>query len=328
MTKDTVLAILKKAEGYVSGQEISGSLGVSRAAVNSAIKLLRSEGYDIMSSTNRGYMLCNAPDYLNTGELLALLPEERMEKIICLDTVGSTNNYLRDLALGGAPAGQIVIANEQTLGRGRRGRSFISPRNRGIYMSMLLRPDSLPLDISSMTAWTAVAMCNAIETMYKIRPGIKWVNDLVLSNRKICGILTEMSLESESGHIQHIIVGVGVNVNGAPDDFPPEISEVATTLLEQTGQRIPRARLACRMIKELDKVQNSWPDGKREYLDAYRSDCITLGKQICIDMSGTKKAGVAQGIDDSFGLIALFEDGSAATITSGEVSVRGLYGYA
>ena len=327
MTKDIVLAILKKAGSYVSGEEISRTLGISRAAVNSAIKTLRNDGYDILSSTNKGYVLNNVPDRLNIGEMLALLPADRVEHIICLDSIDSTNNCLRELAQKGAPDGQIIIANEQTEGRGRHGRSFASPRDKGVYLSMLMRPGSLPADIFSITAWVAVAICNAIETVCGIRPGIKWVNDLVVNKKKVCGILTEMSVEGESGHVQYVIVGIGLNVNEQANDFSEEITQIATSLYEETGQNTCRARLACEMVKELDKVRSRWPIGKQEYLDAYRNDCITSGKEICIQVGGTERIALVEGIDDSFGLIARFADGSTESITSGEASVRGLYGY-
>ena len=158
MTKDTVFAILKNEGAYVSGERISGRLGVSRAAVNAAIKALREDGYDIESATNRGYLLRGGPEKLNAGELLARLGEERMRRVVFLDTVDSTNTYLRSLALSGAPEGQIAVAGRQTGGRGRLGRAFASPEGMGVYLSALLRPDCRPEEVSAVTGCTAVAM--------------------------------------------------------------------------------------------------------------------------------------------------------------------------
>ncbi len=327
MTKDQVVAILRKSGGYVSGEDISKTLGISRAAVNSAVMSLRKEGYEILSSTNKGYMLNDRNDKLNMGELLALLPAERGESILYLETVDSTNNYLRILAQDGSPDGTIVVANEQTKGKGRLGRSFSSPKDKGIYMSMLMRPYSIPAQTASITAWTAVAMCNAIEAVSGVRPGIKWVNDLVINSKKICGILTEMSVETESGHIQYLIIGIGINANGQIRDFPEDIRRIAGSLNVETGVAINRAELACQMIKALDQVRCDWPDNKQAYLAAYRQDCITLGKEVRVCRNGNEEIGTATDIDDDFGIIIKFSDGSVESFTSGEVSVRGLYGY-
>ncbi len=327
MTKNEVIAILRKSEGYVSGEEISQTLGISRAAVNSAVKSLRRDGYDILSSTNRGYKLNGYTDKLNTGELLALLPARRLESVVCLETVDSTNNYLRTLAQNGAPDGQTVISNMQTGGRGRLGRSFFSPENKGVYLSMLMRPESLPAETSSITAWVAVAMCNAVESACGVRPGIKWVNDLVMNGRKICGILTEMSLENETAHIQYLITGIGINANHSETDFPEDIRHIASSIAAETGRKINRAGLAQAMILELDRLRADWPHEKQKYLAAYRRDCITLGKEVHFVQNGAEFIAFAKDIDDFFGLVIRFPDGRSGVLTSGEVSVRGLYGY-
>ena len=242
MTKDAVLAILRKENDYISGEHISRLLGVSRAAVNTAVKALRAEGYEISSSTNKGYHLDAVPNSISAQELAAYLDEARMQTVECLASVDSTNNRLRELALAGAPNGQVVLANEQTQGKGRRGRAFASPQDNGIYLSILFHPDTLPTDIVEITAWTAVATNNAIEEVCGVRAGIKWVNDLVIDRKKICGILTEMSVESESGYIQYLIIGIGINVNEQAEDFPEEVRHIATSLAMEKpipAQRLP-----------------------------------------------------------------------------------------
>lgn len=328
MTKDAVLAILKKSGDYVSGERISASLGVSRAAVNTAVKSLRAEGYEILSATNRGYALVNAPDRLTAGELLSCLSEERMKRVLCLDSVDSTNRRLREMAYDGAPEGQVVLANEQTGGRGRLGRSFASPRDKGIYFSILLRPEGTPADSVAITAWTAVAVRRAIQTVCGVSPSIKWVNDLVLNGKKLCGILTEMSVESESGRVQSVIVGIGLNVNEIPADFPEEVRQVATSLAAETGKTCARAPLAAEIIRQMDRLRADWPQEKAAYLEAYRTGNLTVGREVCITTANGERHAEAVTIREDFSLAVRYADGRTENLLGGEVSVRGIYGSA
>lgn len=328
MTKDKVLIILKSSGDYVSGESMSRELGVSRAAVNSAVKALRQEGYEISSVTNRGYMLCSSPDRLSQGEIEKALPAGRGETVKFLETVDSTNNYLKNKAGDGSlPDGYTVVADHQTGGRGRRGRSFSSPPGCGVYLSMLIRPDSAPGDTAGITAWVAVAVCDAIEKTCGIRPGIKWINDIIMGRRKVAGILTELSVEGESGHIQYIVIGIGINTNQRESDFPPELSEIAGSVAMAAGKSIDRGRLAGELINSLDRMRRGWPHEKERYLAAYRRDCVTIGKEVLLVRNGEQKKAFAKDIDDDFSLIAELPDGSLETVFTGEVSVRGLYGY-
>ena len=325
MTKDAVLAILRKENDYISGEHISRLLGVSRAAVNTAVKAMRAEGYEISSSTKNGYHLAAVPNSISAQELAAYLDEARMQTVEGLASVDSTNNRLRELALAGAPNGQVVLANEQTQGKGRRGRAFASPQDYGIYLSILFHPATLPTDIVEFTAWTAVATNNAIEEVCGVRAGIKWVNDLVIDRKKICGILTEMSVESESGYIQYLIIGIGINVNGQAEDFPAEIRSTATSLAMETGKTHSRAALAAALIRELDSMCRAWPKEKTEYLEAYRRDNITTGKEITV-VRGTEEApAFAVAIGDDFSLRVRYADGRSEALSSGEISIKGLY---
>ncbi len=326
-TKDAVIAALRKQDDYVSGETLGKTLGISRAAVNSAIRSLRDDGYEILSSTNKGYAISSAPDKINCGELLAYLPPKRVENVLCVDCVDSTNNALRAMAFDGAKAGQIMIAEAQTAGRGRYGRQFVSPKGKGIYISALLRPDNVePQNAAFITAWVAVAVSNAVEKVSGIRPVVKWVNDLLLGNKKICGILTEMSVESENGHIQYVIIGAGLNVNETAEDFPEELREKATSLYEYTGRKFSRAQIAAEIIKEFDIMAKAFPADKAKYLSAYRKDCVTVGKNVRVCGKEEKK-GVAKEISDDFGLVVRFENGEEKTVSSGEVTVRGENGY-
>ena len=324
ITKDLVLAILKQADTYISGEKISEQLGITRAAVNLAVKTLRQDGYQISSSTNKGYLLEENKDLdlLTPGELLSLLSPERMEQVVCLDTVDSTNHYLRDLAFQGAPSGTVVVANEQTSGRGRRGRTFVSPKNTGIYFSILFRPDCAPPECTTITAWTAVAVERAIYQVTGVHPSIKWVNDLLLNRKKICGILTEMSVENESGHVQHIIIGIGINANQMVSDFPEELQQIASSIYAETGQKVSRARLTAALIQELDKMFTDWPAANETYLAAYRNYNLTTKEDMAI-VSGDKRIPITVlGINDDFSLKVQHEDGRIEDLSSGEVSVK------
>ncbi len=322
MTKDKVLAILAKENSFISGEEISRRIGVSRAAVNAAVKSLKTDGYDIESVTNKGYLFKGGPDLLTSGSIGAFLDEERMERVLVLDKVGSTNKRLREMAYDGASNGQIVIANEQTMGRGRMGRSFFSPKDKGIYYSYLIKSDAAPQDAVTLTAWTAVSMVRAIERVTGFVPGIKWVNDLVSRGRKLCGILTEMSIESETGRIDSIIIGIGININNDSSDFPEEISNIATSIALESGKHISRAELAAAMTDELDRLVSSWPDARDEYLEAYRANDITCGHEVNVISGGTFRSAVALSINDDFSLKVKFSDGRIENLSSGEVSLK------
>ena len=326
MTKYEVLAILKNTQGYVSGEKISSLLGVSRAAVNAAVKALRKEGYEIASSTNRGYCLVSSPDLLTEGDLMSYLGEERMKTVSVLQTTDSTNRRVQELAQCGAPDGFTVIANEQTAGRGRLGRSFHSPKDTGIYFSVLLRPTCKPTEIVQITTWTAVAIARAVWRATGERPDIKWVNDLMMGGRKICGILTEMSVESETGTIQYVVVGIGVNVNQKIDDFPEELREIAGSIAMAVGHPVQRARLAACMIEEMDNLRKAWPSGREDYLKAYREMCISTGREVLVtDARHTgefAKHGFCEAVNDDFSLRIRYDDGSYENVSSGEVSVK------
>ena len=325
MTKDEVYSILKNAHGYVSGEKISSQLGVSRAAVNVAVKALRKEGYEIASVTNRGYCLISSPDGLTVGAVMSYLGPERMQTVQVLQTTDSTNRRVQELAMNGAPDGMIVVANEQTAGRGRLGRTFHSPKDTGIYFSVLLRPTCEPSEIVQITTWTAVAIARAVERTTGMRPDIKWVNDLMMGGRKICGILTEMSVESETGTIQYVVAGIGVNVNQEISDYPEELRGIAGSIAMAVGHPVRRARLTACMIEEMDNLRRDWPSGRADYLRAYREMCISTGREVLVtDARHTgefAKHGFCEAVNDDFSLRIRYDDGSYENVSSGEVSV-------
>lgn len=327
MLRDEVLTILKSQEGFLSGAEISRRLGVTRMAVSNAVKALRTDGYEIDSVTNRGYLLKKGAGKLTAGEIYAHLPESRRETVRCFDYIDSTNSYLKREAANGAPHGLCAIANAQSAGRGRSGRSFFSAADCGVYLSVLLRPHCPPQNAMTITAHAAVAVCHAIERACGVKTGIKWTNDIVLGARKLCGILTEITMEGETGLIDSVVIGIGVNVNYAPDDFPPEIRDVAGSVYSETGIRADRARLAAEMVMALDEMSAVWSQNPRAWLEEYRKLCVTTGREVRVLRGESERNAFALEVTDDFSLLVRYEDGTEECLNSGEVSVRGLFGY-
>lgn len=329
MTRHTILRLLEQRRGeFVSGEEISAALGMTRAAVWKGVEALRREGCEIESRTRLGYRLTASPDVLDEADLAARISTTVVgRRIVCLETVDSTNNYAKQAALENAPDGLVVIANQQTGGRGRSGRSFQSPPGRGLYLTALLRPDAAPEDVLPVTALAAVAACSAVERATGVRPGIKWTNDLVLDGKKLVGILTELGVEGESGRVQYVIAGIGINVNQGREDFSGEVAEMAVSLRMALGRPVSRAALAAALIEELDQMYAALGGDLSAALAAYRRRCVTLGRQVRILGSGAERTAEAVDVDESFGLVVRTDGGGLETIRSGEVSVRGLYGY-
>lgn len=240
-----------------------------------------------------------------------------MNRLICLESADSTNAYLR--RNGTLPHGTIVISDAQTKGRGRMGRSFISPAGKGVYMSVLLRPDCAPERAASLTPNIAVAVCKAINTVCGKTPQIKWVNDLLIGGKKICGILCESVIED--GALDCVIAGIGINVSTAADEFPKELQGIAGSILSETGKSIERGRLISETVKELDKMYDRWLADERTYLDDYRRLCAVVGREIRIIKPDGEEVAFAEGISDDFGLTVVNENGRR-TLHSGEISVK------
>lgn len=326
MSKERVYQLLReRPEGFLSGEELSRLLGISRAAVWKAIDSLRRDGYTIEARTGLGYRLTAAPDALVEREVRRHLDRECPD-LRCLEVIDSTNSYLKREALAGAPHGTVAVADCQSAGRGRMTRTFRSPPGRGVYLSVLLRPQLPPERLMGVTGMTAVAVCSAVERTAGVRPQIKWTNDLVLNGRKICGILTELALEGETGQTQSLVIGAGVNVSHTAEDFGPEVSQMATSLAQE-GYRASRPALAAAMIEELYRLSDSLGGDLSPWLAAYRRDCVNLGKPVRLMWTDRQTEAVAADVDDQFGLVVRLPDGSRQTIRTGEVSVRGLYGY-
>lgn len=328
MSQQRVQEALQAAEGaYLSGQELSRTLGISRAAVWKAVEVLRRQGYDIEARTGRGYRLVGAPDLLTqeTVERYLIRPRDNFR---VLSETDSTNSACRRLALEGAPDGTVVLADCQTAGRGRRGRSFQSPAGKGLFFSILWRPDCAPEKLLPLTALSAVAVCRAIRQVCGAQAQIKWPNDLVLSGRKLAGILTEMALEGESGHVSHVVVGIGVNVHQRLTDFDGEVAQIATSLDLALGGSVCRAQLAAALLEEMEILRREVLFAPEKWLAEYRAACLNIGKTVQLIWGEEREPAQALAVDDRYGLVVRHGDGRVETLRSGEVSVRGLYGYA
>lgn len=321
MSKNEVLLQLNEAKGYISGEEISRGLGLSRAAVWKSIKALREEGYEIDAATNKGYRLISSPDLISEAALRPYLRAETLgNNIIALPSVDSTSTYLKKLAVDGAEEGTAVLADCQTGGRGRMGRSFFSPVGESVYLSVLLKPRDEISRLAVLTAYTALAVCRAVEAVCDVRPQIKWVNDVLAGGKKLCGILTETATIGESGEVSYVVVGIGVNVK--QKTFPPEIRDKAVSLAQLTEMEVHRARLAAEILNSLDTVYRDSPRKREEYLSEYRKRCVTLGQDIEIMRGGEIRRAHAIDIDENCGLIVRYENGSREVLNSGEVSAR------
>lgn len=328
MLKEDILQLLKAGKDtYLSGQRISAQLGVSRAAVWKAVEALRKDGYGIDSRSNCGYRLVRVPDVMTQEALSDIGTRQVGRKVLYYDRLDSTNNEIKRLSIDQVENGLAVIADCQTGGRGRRGRSFLSPAGKGLYLSVLMQPHCSVEELSMLTAWSAVALCRAVERACGVRPGIKWPNDLVLNRKKLCGILTELEWEAESGEFSCVIIGAGINVSQDEADFGPEVAPIAISLAQALGTAPDRTELAARVIRSLNALYDDFPAQNAAYLDHFRRDCLTVGNPIKVISGAGERIGTATGISDDFGLTVRWEDGSTETLTSGEVSVRGLYDY-
>ena len=243
------------------------------------------------------------------------------------DEVTSTNTLLKEMGRQGAAVGTVLVADRQTGGRGRLGRTFLSPSGVGVYLSALIRPDCEPQELMHLTCATAVAMCDAVEQAFGFRPGIKWTNDLVVENRKLGGILTELILAPGTNRVAGAVIGVGINCGQLAGDFDPAIREMATSARMVLGREADRNVLIAEMVRALEQMDRDLLSSPAAMLERYKADCITLGQAVSILRGDDVRHATALDIDAEGGLIVRYDSGEIGTVTSGEVSVRGLYGY-
>ncbi|MCR5757772.1 MAG: biotin--[acetyl-CoA-carboxylase] ligase [Selenomonas sp.] len=321
--RNKILTLLRQSgEKYISGEEIADKLGVSRTAVWKHIKEMRAQGYDIESHARSGYILREAPDALLSGEIHHGLETKIIgQEIICHEEIDSTNNEAKRLARNGAVEGTVVVAESQTGGKGRLERKFFSPKGKGIWFSVILRPKFLPQEAPKCTLMAAVAVARAMEE-FGLEPGIKWPNDLLYENKKLVGILTEMSAEMDG--INYIVIGTGINVNIDQSDFPGDIRDVATSLSMMKGEQLPRVKFFQAVLRAMDdlygKVQR---EGFAPVLEEWRKYSITLGQEVKVIgvRDGEVYFGKAVDIDADGALLVDTAEGRQRVL-AGDVSIR------
>jgi BirA family biotin operon repressor/biotin-[acetyl-CoA-carboxylase] ligase len=319
-SEELVLAFLAEAaDEFVSGEAISDKLGLTRAAVWKHVEALRSQGYRIDAVPARGYRLAEVPDRIGPLELRPLLNTHDVGQVLhWYEELGSTNDRAKELAEEGAEHGEVVIAESQTAGRGRRGRTWASPPRKNLYFSVVLRPELPPSRASELTLVASVALCDALRQA-GVEAGIKWPNDLLASGKKIAGVLTELAAEPDRVH--WIVLGAGVNVNARPEDFPEELRASATSVLIERGQPAPRALLAAACLTAIEEwVDRHAEEGFGLVRDAWRERSVTLGCEVRVNADGREIAGTAEDIDESGALLVRGPSG-VERILAGDVTL-------
>ncbi|MCU0771781.1 MAG: biotin--[acetyl-CoA-carboxylase] ligase [Verrucomicrobia bacterium] len=309
--------------GWVSGSDLSRALGVTRAAVWGRIEDLRSMGYEIEASPHQGYRLIATPDALHADDLMARLPGDRVigRDIRVFKETASTNDMVEKLARDGAAEGAVVFAESQTRGRGRLGRSWSSPAGQGLWFSVLLRPAWRPQEITRLTVAAATALRRAIRSVTRIETEIKWPNDLLIQGRKVAGILTELSAETD--RVRYVVLGVGIDVNQTASDFPGELSKVAGSLRLALGQRVDRPALATAVLRELDRDYARVCHGQFQAIaEEWESGCSTLGRTVQIRIGDRRLVGRAESLDPDGALLLRTQHGHLECITGGDLTLE------
>lgn len=330
--KEKILRTLRCTDGYVSGAQLCEQFGVSRQAVWKNITALKENGYEIESVSNKGYRLIAAPDKLYAPDILSRLPKECIcRKVECFEAIDSTNTKGKQLAELGEAEGTLVVAEEQTAGKGRRGRGWNSEPGVGIWMTLLLRPEILPVKVSGLTLLAALALTKAVKKVCDVDAQIKWPNDVIIAKKKICGILTEMS--SEENYIHYVVVGIGINANTTA--FPEEIEKTATSIYLQTGKMVDRMELTAVWVQSFCEYYEQFvrQQDLSFVIEEYNSVLANKDEEVRVYYGMVEQTalentdiGIARGIDKD-GALLVEAEGRMKRIVSGEVSVRGIYGY-
>ncbi len=324
--KTRILTMLKESDGFVSGQDLCSVIGVSRTAVWKVIKQLEEEGYKIEAVRNKGYRLVEVADVMTKAEIGSRIHTKWMGKnLLYLPVTDSTNIQAKKQGEGGAPHGTLVVADCQNAGKGRRGKSWSSPSGTSIYMSFLLRPQIPPQCASMITLIAGLAACQAVREVTKLKAEIKWPNDLVINGKKICGILTEMSAEMEQIH--YIVTGIGINVN--QQEFPEEIRSRATSLKLEAGRDFSRSELIAGTMEWFERYFEEFLETEdlSQLREEYQALLANMGMEVLVLDPRGKYEGICRGIQEDGELLVERKDGTLCTVMSGEVSVRGIYGY-
>lgn len=315
--KDRVLAVLEENKGKsVSGSEIARSVGMTRSAVWKAVKVLREEGYSICAVTNKGYCLSEENDFLSEQSIIpGLVTKQLGRKIDVFKTIDSTNDFAKSLAQLGAEHGTTVISEVQTQGKGRMGRSYYSPLGMGVYMSVILRPKLSVEHSLLITSCAAVAVAEAIEKVAGLDCKIKWVNDIFIGNKKVCGILTEASVNIEQGGLEYAVVGIGLNVQNVT--FPKNISDIATSIRLEKNESVSRSLLIAEILNSLEEKLANINDAS--FIEEYRKRSNLIGKRIEVTQNEKSTLMTCLGIDELGKLLVKLDDGEERALTSGTV---------
>ncbi|KAJ53901.1 BirA family biotin operon repressor/biotin-[acetyl-CoA-carboxylase] ligase [Clostridium tetanomorphum] len=326
--KEEILNLLKENnDSFISGQFISEKLGVTRTAIWKYINTLKNEGYKIESVSKKGYRLISSPDILTYEEIKENLNTKYIGRnIIYYDSIDSTNTKAKELASKGELNGTVIISEEQTSGRGRLGKIWCSPKNKGIWLSIILKPEIDPMNVAKITQIAGASVCKSLLEI-GINSYIKWPNDIVINNKKVCGILTEMSCELNM--INYVILGIGINANIDKNEIPEEISTIATSLKIEDGKSIKRKYLTAKILNNFEMLYEEFlhKNSFNTSLEICKKHSILLGKDIKIINRNTTIIGKAIDIDHDGRLVIEHLDGKKEALVSGEVSIRGLYGY-
>lgn len=322
MTRSVILEVLRNRTGqFVSGEELGRKLNVSRTAVSKQIQKLRQEGYDIESTVSQGHRLKRLPDLLRPEEVCPRLTTQLLgSEIYYFSEIGSTNDEAKKKAVAGCPEGTLVITETQLGGRGRLSRGWFSPVAKGLWFSVVLRPPFPPQEAPKCTLMAAVALNRAIRDVTGIPCGIKWPNDILCNGRKLVGILTEMSAEMDA--INHIVIGMGINVNIDAAEIPPELKTIATSVSIETGAEVSRIDLFIKVLKRLEEIYLQVKTGGFSVvLDAWRQESITLGRMV--NVIGLDKSFVGKAIDiDNDGALLVETEQGVERVLAGDVSIR------
>lgn len=322
--KQQVLKILEENRGNtVNGARLADELFVTRSSIWKAVKALQKEGYCIQAVTNKGYSLLPDNDIVSGESIALFLKGEACNFVLDVrQSVTSTNTVAKELAANGAKEGTVIIAREQTNGRGRMGRTFYSPGSSGIYFTVILRP-KLNLENSLLiTTAAAVAVAKAIETIAGVKAYIKWVNDIYVADKKVCGILTEASLNFENGGLEYAVIGIGINIE--TKDFPKELMQKAGSIFSEKPGTVPvTSMLVAEVLNNLAECMHSLTD--KRYLDEYRRRSFLIGKDILVIKDGKEIPAKAIDIDDKARLVVEYADHKTEALNSGEVSTRPVF---
>ena len=321
-TKEQLLALFEQNRGtYFSGETLAEQLQISRTAVWKAVNALRGDGYPIVAAQNKGYALAPHSDILSAAGVEKYLAGAAADvSVHVIPTVDSTNTRVKEIAGSGEPEGYVLIASQQTAGRGRRGHSFFSPEGTGVYLSILLRPHYASAEqASALTTMAAVAVCEAIEDVSDSRAQIKWVNDVFIGSRKVCGILTEASFSMEDGSLEYAVLGVGINAVTPEGGFPEEIRDIAAAVFSEPADD-GKNRLAAAFLNRFMAIYTD-PDPSA-YVERYRRRCMVIGREVQVISPTETRTALALDVDSACRLIVRFPDGHEETLFSGEIRVK------